>query len=159
MAADGRTDGPPEFRLDHVAVAVHSIKQALRLYRDGLRGEYLMGGDEGTWRWLQLRFPDGGKVELLEPLGDGFLSRFLERRGEGLHHVTFKTDDIEAAIARLTGEGYELVDVNLDDPSWQEAFLRPSKSHGTLIQVAQSSEPDEVAKERLRPSNLEELLG
>jgi methylmalonyl-CoA/ethylmalonyl-CoA epimerase len=147
------------FELDHVAVAVNSIQQAMKLYRDGLGGEYLMGGDQDTWRWLQLRYPGGGKVELLEPLGDGFLSKFLGSRGEGLHHVTFKTDDIEAAIAQLRGLGFELVDVNLSDPHWKEAFLRPSKSHGTLVQIAQSSAPDDVVKERLQPGNLEELLG
>jgi methylmalonyl-CoA/ethylmalonyl-CoA epimerase len=149
----------PELRLDHVAVAVNSIKPALSLYRDALGGEYLMGGDEGgTWRWLQVRYPGGGKVELLEPIGDGFLSRFLERRGEGLHHVTFKTDDIRAAIAQVEAKGFELVDVNLDNPHWKEAFLRPSKAHGTLIQIAQSAKPDEAVKDRLRPSNLDELL-
>jgi methylmalonyl-CoA/ethylmalonyl-CoA epimerase len=149
----------PEFRFDHVAVAVKAIKPALELYRGALGGEYLMGGDEGgTWRWLQLRYPGGGKVELLEPLGEGFLSRFLDSRGEGLHHVTFKTDDIRAAISQLEARGYELVDVNLSDPSWQEAFVRPSKAHGTLVQIAQSSAPDEAVKDKLRPSNAEELL-
>jgi methylmalonyl-CoA/ethylmalonyl-CoA epimerase len=144
--------------LDHVAVAVHSIRDALRLYRDALGGEYLMGGDSGSWRWLQLRFPGGGKVELLEPIGDGFLSRFLAKRGEGLHHMTFKTDDIEAAIEHVRARGYELVDVNLDGPDWKEAFLRPAGAHGTLIQVAWSSRSDEEARHHLRPSNLEELL-
>ena len=116
----------PELQLDHVAVAVHSIRDALRLYRDALGGEYLMGGDQGeSWRWVQLRFPGGGK----------------------------------AAIAHVEGLGYELVDVNLEDRRWQEAFLRPSKAHGTLIQLAQSSVPDEVARERLQPANVEELLG
>ena len=149
----------PEFRLDHVAVAVNSIKPALSLYRDALGGQYLMGGDEGgSWRWLQVRYPGGGKVELLEPIGDGFLSRFLERHGEGLHHVTFKTDDIHAAIAQVEAKGFELVDVNVEDPHWKEAFLRPSKAHGTLVQIAQSSAPDEAVKNRLRPSNLDELL-
>jgi len=148
----------PEYRLDHVAVAVHQIKPALRLFREGLGGEYLMGGDVDSWRWLQLRYPGGGKIELLEPQGEGFLSRFLSSRGEGLHHVTFKTDDIHAAVTELRAKGFELVDVNLDHPHWKEAFLRPSKSHGTLIQVAQSSAPDEVVKDRLRPSNLDELL-
>src|SRR5215212_2304387 len=149
----------PSFEFDHVAVALHSIKPALKLYRDGLGGEYLMGADQGDWRWLQLRYPGGGKVELLEPLGEGFLTKFLDRRGEGLHHVTFKTDDIEAAIAHLRGLGFELVDVNISHPHWKEAFLRPSRSHGTLIQVAQSSAPDDVVKDRLRPENLRELLG
>ena len=149
-----------QLELDHVAVAVHSIKAALPLYRDALGGEYLMGGDEGgTWRWVQFRYPNGGKVELLEPLGDGFLAHFLERYGEGLHHVTFKTDDIRAAIAQVEDQGYELVDVSLDDPDWKEAFLRPSKAHGTLIQIAQPSGTDDEAKERLQPGNLDELLG
>ncbi len=150
----------PNFEFDHVAVALRSLKPALRLFRDGLGGEYLMGGDErDVWRWIQLRYPGGGKVELLEPLGEGFLTKFLDSRGEGLHHVTFKTDDIEHAIAHLRGQGFELVDVNIDNPHWKEAFLRPSKSHGTLIQIAQSYAPDDVAKERLRPGNLDELLG
>lgn len=149
----------PDLEFDHVAVAVHSIKAALPLYRDALGGEYLMGGEpDGTWRWVQLRFPGGGKVELLEPLADGFVSRFLERYGEGLHHITFKADDLRAAIRHVEGLGYELVDVNLEDEHWKEAFLRPSKAHGTLIQIAQSSAPDDVAKEHLRPSNLDELL-
>ena len=52
----------------------------------------------------------------------------------------------------------ELVDKSLDNPHWKEAFMRPSKSHGTLIQIAQSSAPDDVVKHRLRPSNLDDLL-
>jgi methylmalonyl-CoA/ethylmalonyl-CoA epimerase len=149
---------PDPLTLDHTAVAVHSIRDALRLYRDALGGEYLMGGDNGSWRWLQLRFPGGGKVELLEPLGEGFLSRFLEKRGEGLHHMTFKTQDIEAAIAHVQSLGYELVDINLEGDDWQEAFLRPSGAHGTLIQIAWSSRPDDEIARHLRPGNLDELL-
>jgi methylmalonyl-CoA/ethylmalonyl-CoA epimerase len=146
--------------LDHVAVALRSIKSALPLYRDALGGEYLMGGDaNGVWRWVQFRYPGGGKVELLEPLGEGFLTRFLDRYGEGLHHMTFKTDEIEVAIRDLEERGYELVDIRLDSPDWKEAFLRPSKAHGTLIQIAQSALTDEVARERLHPSNLDELMG
>jgi methylmalonyl-CoA/ethylmalonyl-CoA epimerase len=153
-------DSTPRLELDHVAVAVHSIKDALKLYRDALGGEYLMGADAGdTWRWVQLRYPGGGKVELLEPLGEGFLSRFLAKRGEGLHHMTFKTDDIRSAITHVQRLGYELVDVSLDDPDWKEAFLRPSRAHGTLIQLAQPSGTDDEAAMRLRPGNLEEILG
>ncbi len=149
----------PELQLDHVAVALRSIKPALPLYRDALGGEYLMGGDaDGSWRWVQLRFPGGGKVELLEPLGEGFLTRFLERYGERLHHITFKTEDIHSAIEDLERRGYQLVDVNVGNADWKEAFLRPSMAHGTLIQIAQSALPDELAKEHLHPSNIDELL-
>jgi methylmalonyl-CoA/ethylmalonyl-CoA epimerase len=147
----------PQFRFDHVAVAVRSIKPALKLFRDALGGEYLVGADQ-DWRWLQLRYPGGGKVELLEPLSEGFLTRFLEKRGEGLHHITFKTDDLDAAISHIRGFGYELVDVDLEDPNWKEAFFRPSQAHGTVIQVAQSSWTDEEVRRSLRPSNLDELL-
>lgn len=148
----------PPLDLDHTAVAVHSIKDALRLYRDALGGEYLMGGDSGDFRWLQVRFPNGAKVELIEPLREGFLSRFLEKHGEGLHHITFKTDDLEAAIAHVEGMGYELVDIDLESEHWKEAFLRPAGAHGTLIQLAWSAHPDEVVRHHLNPSNLEELL-
>jgi catechol 2,3-dioxygenase-like lactoylglutathione lyase family enzyme len=76
-----------------------------------------------------------------------------ERHGEGPHHITFKTDDIEAAIEQVLASGYELVDVNLADDRWKEAFLRPSTAHGTLIQLAQST----VAEEHTHPSNLGEI--
>jgi len=128
----------------------------------GKRGnvlQRLLDFDSETKLRLQFRFPGGGKIELLEPLGDGFLTEFLERYGEGLHHITFKTDDIGEAISELEGKGYELVDVNLDSPHWKEAFLRPSKAHGTLIQIAQSAFTDEQASEHMHPSNIEELLG
>jgi methylmalonyl-CoA/ethylmalonyl-CoA epimerase len=144
--------------LDHVAIAVNSIESALPLFRDALGGEYLNGGDQDEgWRWVQFRYPGGGTVELLEPLAEGFLTRFLERHGEGLHHVTFKTDDIQAAMAEVESRGYELVDVNLDNPRWREAFLRPSKAHGTLIQLAQSDASDD--ERRRPPPDLDELLG
>lgn len=143
-----------------MAVAVRSVKAALPLFRDALGGEYLMGGDssDGTWRWVQFRYSNGGKVELLEALGEGFLSRFLDKHGEGLHHVTFKTDDIEGAIAELEQRDYELVDVDLTGEDWKEAFLRPSKAHGTLIQVAWSSQADDEAAKRLQSPQIDELL-
>jgi methylmalonyl-CoA/ethylmalonyl-CoA epimerase len=132
------------FQLDHVAVAVRSIDPALKLFRDALGGSYLFDGpidsgdDRGSWRWYQLALPGGGKIELVEPLSDGFVSRFLDKRGEGFHHITLKTDDIEAAIDQIRRNGFELVDINLENPDWKEAFLRPKQAHGTLIQIAQS---------------------
>ncbi len=132
-----------DFRLDHVAVAVHSIDPALKLFRDALGGEHVSdgpidwGAERGSWRWYQLRLPGGGRIELLEPITDGVLTRFLEKRGEGFHHITLKTNDIKEAIDDIEAQGFELVDVNLDDPQWKEAYLRPKQTHGALIQIAQ----------------------
>ena len=131
-------------RLDHVAVAVREIEPALRLFRDALGGKHLADGpidsgdSRGSWRWYQMGLPGGGTIELLEPITDGFLTKFLDQRGEGLHHITLKTDDIAASIEHVRSCGFELVDINLDDPHWKEAFLRPRQAHGTLIQLAQS---------------------
>ncbi len=71
-----------------------------------------MGGDAGgSWRWIELRFPGGGQGRSRRSRSEyGFLSRFLERYGEGLHHITFKTDNIREAIEDLEGRGYELVE-------------------------------------------------
>ena len=119
-----------------------------------------MGGDAGvSWRWVQFRYPNGGKIEILEPLGDGFLSRFIDRHGEGLHHVTFKTDDLPGAIAQVEAQGYELVDIDLESEYWKEAFLRPSKAYGTLIQLAQSKYSDDEVASRSGARTLEQLLG
>ena len=134
-------------RLDHVAVAVHSIDPALRLFRDALGAEHhsdgpIDSGDaRGSWRWYQMKLPGGGKIELLEPISEtGFLPNFLAKRGEGFHHITLKTDDIRASIAHVQSCGYELVDINIDNEYWKEAFFRPRQAHGTLIQLAQSGQ-------------------
>src|SRR5258705_134710 len=72
--------------------------------------------DQG-FRWAQFRFPGGGKVELVTPASSGgFVERFLERRGEGVHHVTLKVPDIERAIAHLGDRGVPLFNVSTDRP-------------------------------------------
>lgn len=135
--------------LDHVAIAVRDPAPAAALLRDVLGATFLMGADspEQAFRFVQYRFPGGGKIELVTPIGDGFVSRFLDSRGEGVHHVTLKVEGIEEQIERLRGAGVPLTLVALEDPSWREAFIHPSHAHGVLIQLAQSSHPDdEVAR-------------
>jgi methylmalonyl-CoA/ethylmalonyl-CoA epimerase len=81
---------------------------------------------------------------LVTPIaGDGFVQRFLDRRGEGVHHVTFKVPDILASIAHVRSTGVELINVSTDHPGWKEAFIHPKDAHGVLLQLAQSSFSDE----------------
>jgi len=132
-------------RIDHVAVAVRDVAAAASLYRDVLGGRFLFGADEPEqgFRFVQYRFPSGGKVELVTPLGQGFLSRFLERRGEGVHHVTLRVEALGGQVDRLRQGGVELMQVSLDDATWKEAFIHPRDAYGVLIQLAESPHDDE----------------
>jgi methylmalonyl-CoA/ethylmalonyl-CoA epimerase len=128
--------------LDHVAVAVHRINDALGLFRDVLGGVPGEGGEGRGFTFQQFTFP-GGKVELLEPRGqDSFLHRFLARRGEGMHHVTFKVQDLPRWAARLRAAGYRVVGEDYEQPEWRELFVHPKSGHGVLIQLAETLSPE-----------------
>ena len=144
-------------------MAVHDVAPAAELFRDVLGAEFLMGGNntEQAFRWVQYRFPGGGKIELVTPLGEGFVSRFLNKRGEGVHHLTFKAGNLPEQVTRLRSGGVEPVQVSLDDPHWREAFIHPRQAHGVLIQIAESFHEDEEVSRRHLEHGLTEavLLG
>lgn len=128
---------------DHVAHAAASIRSLLPVYRDLLGGSFVGGGDNVRvgFRTVQLRYDGGGRVELLEPLeGSDFLDSFLRRNGDGgLHHVTFKVPDLEAALEAADRLGLRPFGVHLDNAVWKEAFLHPREANGALVQLAESS--------------------
>jgi methylmalonyl-CoA/ethylmalonyl-CoA epimerase len=146
--------------LDHVSIAVREMRTAIPFYTDTLGAVFLFAGerhDQG-FRWAQFRFPGGGKVELVTPSSPGgFVARFLERRGEGVHHVTLKVPDIERAIGHLGAQGIPLFNVSTGRPDWKEAFIHPRNANGTLVQIAQSAISDEeVAHHHLQPHDPQE---
>ena len=124
---------------DHVAVAGRRIRDLLPLYRDVLGGRFYLGGDNVKvgYRGLQLEYPGGGKVELLEPLeGSTFLDSFFRRHPlGGQHHMTFVVQDMPSTIAALERLGYRMHGVSQDDPDWHEVFLHPREAGGTLLQL------------------------
>ena len=123
---------------DHVAVAVRRITDALDLFRDLLGGAPGEAGEGRGFTFQQFTFP-GGTVELLEPKGaDSFLHRFLDGRGEGLHHITFKVRDLPRWAAQLRAAGYRVVGENYENPEWRELFVHPKSGHGVLIQLAET---------------------
>jgi catechol 2,3-dioxygenase-like lactoylglutathione lyase family enzyme len=84
-------------------------------------------------------------LEILAPhdvAHNDFLRRFLDRNGPGPHHLTFKVPDIHAVLTAAEAAGYSLVNVDLADPHWKEAFIHPKDGPGVLIQLAQVSEGD-----------------
>lgn len=129
--------------LDHTAIAVHSLEAALPLYRDVLGGDprELFFREEQGFQTLTLRYPGGGGIELIAPLGPtGFVQDFLARNGEGVHHVTFLVHDLPAAVAEARAAGMRVVGEDYSRSSWQEAFVSPRSASGTIIQLAQSDQ-------------------
>jgi catechol 2,3-dioxygenase-like lactoylglutathione lyase family enzyme len=150
---------PPGFALDHVAVGVARIADAAPFVAGVLGGREHGGGPSPGFRFFQWSFADGGRLEVLEPSGppDGFLHRFLERRGPGVHHVTFKVPSLAAAAERARDAGYDVVGWSDDDPYWKECFLHPKQAQGVVVQLAEEHprppgrDPDSWPKIELPP--------
>ena len=130
-------------KIHHVAIAVRSLDEALRFYRDTLGlpvHEQAVRHDQGVKAAL-LTIGES-EIELLEPLGpDTPVGRFLERRGEGIHHICLQTDGIDKELADLKAKGVELID---REPRQglvgRICFLHPRATNGVLVELAQPPE-------------------
>jgi methylmalonyl-CoA/ethylmalonyl-CoA epimerase len=127
----------------HIGIAVRSIEATLPLYRDGLGLEYVETV-EMRERGIRIAFIRAGAslIELIEPLHEeSEVSRFLEKRGEGIHHICFGVPDIKETIAHLKEHGVRMVN---EEPSigaegLPVAFLHPRSAFGVLMEVIEES--------------------
>jgi methylmalonyl-CoA/ethylmalonyl-CoA epimerase len=130
--------------IDHVGVAVESIDDALPLYRDrlGMREQHRETVEEQGVHAALLEIGDA-HVELIAPIGpEGGVARFLERNGPGLHHVAYRTPDIEAELRRLVAAGLRLID---EEPragirGSRVAFVHPKSTGGVLTEIVEPRE-------------------
>ena len=130
-------------RLDHIGIAVHSIDTARAFFEDVLGARHRLTQDHasGDFRVALFDLHDFC-IELLEPINpDGFLARFLAKRGEGFHHLTLQTPDLASKVAALERQGVRVVDKHLDAPQAVDAFISPKSAHGLLIQLGQTPGP------------------
>ena len=130
--------------LAHVGIAVRSLGPAIERWTQGL-GFALAGEETIESMGLKLAFLEAGDltIELLEPTrADSAIARFLEKRGEGIHHLSFRVPDIEAALARATAAGLELIDRTPRDGSHgtKIAFLHPRAMFGVLVEFCERRE-------------------
>lgn len=129
--------------LDHVALALPDRSPFWATFAGDLGGRWVGGGETlGGFAFGQLRYADGMKVEAIEPFppgGHGFLDRFLASSGPGPHHLTFKVDDLEAAVDRARAAGWEPLGIDLRSGAWKEAFLHPRHACGIVVQLAWSA--------------------
>ena len=125
--------------IHHIAIAVHDLQAALDFYRDAL-GLEVTERREVTEEGVEIAFlPAGeGEIELLQPLNEASsVAQFLEKRGEGLHHVCLAVQDVEAAMERLRAAGARLLSeeprVNVHGTRY--VFVHPKSAHGVLLEL------------------------
>ncbi len=131
----------PIGRLDHVAIAVHSIDQARSFFENALGAQlrYIAVGRGGSFRYAVFDLADL-TIELLEPLDpQGFVGTFLAKRGEGVHHITLQVLGMPEKVAFLEGQGIRIVDKRYEDARLVEAFISPKSACGVLLQLAETS--------------------
>lgn len=128
-------------RIDHIGIAVNNLDEALKVYRDALGLEVTQIADEPEQKVKVAFLPRGGsELELLEPYpGDGPIRKFMEKRGEGIHHICLEVDDIEASLAELARQGVQLIDATprMNSRGQKIAFVHPKAAHGVLIELYQ----------------------
>lgn len=135
--------------LDHIGVAVTDLEAAAQLFVDCMGGKLVAGGvAENIMRSMHIQFPGGGKIELLQPVRDHPIKRFMERAGQGIHHLTFVVEDVRAVAQRLSDAGHRVVDGDFDNPEWREVYVSPRTAFGCLIQLVEPLTPygDPVAE-------------
>jgi methylmalonyl-CoA epimerase len=125
--------------ISHLGMAVKNLDEAREFYRSvfGLEssGPITGGGGTVTASLVEL---ENVTVELLEPVGNtGPIAKFLEKRGEGIHHVCYEVDDINEEINSLKAKGIEALGEPTPGAEGLSAFLHPKVTHGVLVELVQ----------------------
>ncbi len=130
--------------LDHIGIAVRSIEDA-SIWKDlGLTIDHVETVESQKVTTAFIRVGDAN-LELLEPTGpDSTVAGFIEKRGEGIHHICLRVDDIELELEKLQAKGYRLIN---PDPvpgahGCRVAFLHPAAGHGVLIELSEIAKQD-----------------
>jgi methylmalonyl-CoA epimerase len=143
------TDGVK--RIDHVAIVVRDLEASLRFYRDTLGiqpSRVLDFPREGVKiAFIPMGGPGGSEIELLEPTDpDTGVARFLEKRGEGLHHICLEVADIDRALAELQGESAPVLDQTpRPTAEGRGIFIHPRGTSGVLLELVQREDPQAAA--------------
>jgi len=128
-------------RIDHVAIIVRNIEQALVFYRDtlGITPSEIkeVPTEQVRIAFLPMGGPGGSELELIKPITpNSSLTRFLEKRGEGLHHICLEVADIDAALAEMQEKGVPVLDKQPRiAASGRAIFLHPKGTNGVLLEL------------------------
>jgi len=127
-------------KIDHIGIAVRSVDDALKAYKDVI-GLKFIKTEEVPEEKVKIAMLKVGEtyIELLEPLSeDSALAKFLEKRGEGIHHIAFAVDNINEAMEKVKASGVNFIyerPRELHDRKIN--FIHPKFSHGVLLELVE----------------------
>lgn len=128
-------------KIEHLGIAVKDLAASNELFARLLGREPYKEEEVASEAVITSFFRSGeNKIELLQATSpDSAIARFIEKKGEGIHHIAFETDDIEAEIVRLVKEGFRMIHPEPKDGADNKriAFLHPKDSNGVLIELCQ----------------------
>ena len=129
--------------IDHVGIAVSDLEKAINVYEKILNLPCIKTETVESEKVETAFFETGqSKVELLGPTSpDSVIQKFVDKRGEGIHHIAFEVDDIRAEMQRLKDEGFTLLNEAPKKGADNKlvAFVHPKDNHGVLIELCQSA--------------------
>jgi len=131
-------------KVNHIGVAVEDLNEAIKFYEENL-GLETEGIEEVKEQKVKVAFiPIGeSRIELLQSTDpDGPISKFIEKRGEGIHHVALEVDRIEETLQRLKERGIQLIDEKprVGAHRMKIAFLHPRSTRGVLLELCEKQE-------------------
>jgi methylmalonyl-CoA/ethylmalonyl-CoA epimerase len=132
-------------KINHLGIATKGIDEALGFWAGalGLENVHTEVVEDQKVRVAMLPIGES-RIELLEPTSDDSpISKFLEKRGGGIHHIAVEVDDIDGALARLKAKGMRLIDERprIGAEGCLVAFVHPSSTNGVLLELMQTARP------------------
>jgi len=129
-------------KINHIGMAVKSLDASVPFYRD-VMGMVFEGAEEVAEQKVKVAFLAVGesRIELLEPTApDSPVARFLEKNGEGIHHVAYEVEDVETTLAQFKAKGIRLIDEvpRSGAHGTRIAFLHPKATGGVLTELCQT---------------------
>lgn len=130
-------------KIDHIAIAVEDIEKAAAFFTDAL-GLTVSGREDVPEQKTRVAFINIGQVriELIQPMSpDSPVQKFLDKKGQGIHHLAIGTDDIETELENLKDKGIRLIDNKPRTGAHDAkiAFLHPKSSQGVLLELCERS--------------------
>ena len=131
-------------KIDHIGIAVKDIEQAIRLYKESFGIEPSLVYESEYTKAKIAFFPVGDvKIELIQPTNpESVMAKFLEKKGEGIHHVSFKVKDVDQSLVEMEKRGIQLIDKKSRKVRDNErvGFLHPKSTNGVLFELIQEEE-------------------